>query len=66
MAGAAFAGALGASMRGRNENATTPIIILSGEPLEDDEVSRLGAAGSVLKPFDVPTLVAMIRAHLAN
>lgn len=46
--------------------AKTPILILSGEPLDDDEVARLGAAGSVLKPFDVPALISMIRAHLAD
>ena len=53
-----------AALRQLDGLASPPILILSGEPLEDDEVARLGAAGSVLKPFDVPALVATIRAHL--
>lgn len=41
-----------------------PILILSGEPMEPDEIQRLGATGAVLKPFDVPELVATIRGHV--
>jgi len=41
-----------------------PILILSGEPLDAAEVSRLGAAGSVMKPFDILALVERIRAHI--
>ena len=44
--------------------AKVPILILSGEPMEPDEVERLGATGAVLKPFDVPALVATIRGHV--
>ncbi|HEX2059623.1 MAG TPA: response regulator [Thermoanaerobaculia bacterium] len=32
-----------------------PILILSGEPIEPDEVERLGATGAVLRPFDART-----------
>ena len=41
-----------------------PILILSGEPIEPDEIERLGATGAVLKPFDVPSLVETIRGHV--
>jgi len=41
-----------------------PILILSGEPIEPDEIQRLGATGAVLKPFDVPSLVETIRGHV--
>jgi len=41
-----------------------PIFILSGEPIEPDEIERLGATGAVLKPFDVPSLVETIRGHV--
>ncbi|HYI11253.1 MAG TPA: response regulator [Thermoanaerobaculia bacterium] len=43
---------------------STPILIVSGEPLAPDEVRRLGATGAVLKPFDVPSLVETIRGHV--
>jgi DNA-binding response OmpR family regulator len=48
-------------------DATTrnvPILILSGEPLDPAEVSRLGATGSVMKPFDILDLVERIRTHV--
>ncbi|HJQ39091.1 MAG TPA: response regulator [Thermoanaerobaculia bacterium] len=42
----------------------TPILILSGEPIEPNELAALGADGAVLKPFDVQELVATIRKHV--
>ena len=45
--------------------AKVPIVMLSGEPLGPDEIARLGVAGAVQKPFDVPELVATIRSHVA-
>ena len=45
--------------------ASVPVLMLTGEPMEPDEVARVGATAAVLKPFDVPKLVAMIRAQLA-
>jgi DNA-binding response OmpR family regulator len=51
-------------MRAHEPLAAVPIFILSGEPLEPDEIRRIGATGAVLKPFDVPQLVATIRAHV--
>ena len=44
--------------------AAVPILIVSGESLDPDEIQRLGATGHVLKPFDVPSLVATIRGHV--
>lgn len=51
------------SLRRENEVAHVPILILSGEPLEPDEIARLGAAGAVMKPFDIQKLVERIRMH---
>ncbi len=48
----------------RAEGATdTPVLILSGEPMEPDEIQRIGATAAVLKPFDVPALVQTIRSY---
>lgn len=44
--------------------ASVPVLILSGEPIEDDEIRRIGATGSVMKPFDVVALVETIRKHV--
>lgn len=43
-----------------------PVLILSGEPMEPDEIRSLGATGAVLKPFDVSALIGVIRAQLGN
>ncbi len=43
--------------------AEIPVLILSGEPIEPDEVRRIGATAAVLKPFDVPALVQTIRSY---
>ena len=46
----------------RNAGArSVPIVILSGEPVEPDELASLGAADSVMKPFDIKELVEKIR-----
>lgn len=47
----------------RNEGGLrhVPVLILSGEPLEPEEIAHLGAAGSVMKPFDVMALVERLR-----
>jgi two-component system, OmpR family, phosphate regulon response regulator PhoB len=44
--------------------AHLPILILSGEPVDREELARLGATAAVQKPFDVPSLVEKIRAHV--
>lgn len=53
-------------MRAHDGLAEVPILIVSGEPLEPDEIARIGATGAVLKPFDVPSLVQTIRGHVMN
>jgi two-component system response regulator MtrA len=52
------------AMRSEDSLSAVPILILSGEPIDPDEIRRLGATGHVLKPFDVPTLVETIRNHV--
>jgi DNA-binding response OmpR family regulator len=41
-----------------------PILILSGEPVDSEQIARLGAAGAVMKPFDIADLVERIRSHV--
>jgi two-component system response regulator MtrA len=41
-----------------------PILILSGEPMDREELDRIGANGAVLKPFDVTALIDEIRTRL--
>lgn len=38
-----------------------PILILSGEHITSSELKALGADGAVLKPFDIPELIAQLR-----
>ncbi len=51
-------------LRGEGGLAGVPILILSGEPLEPEVIASLGAAGAVMKPFDVMDLVERIRAFV--
>ncbi|HEX8616142.1 MAG TPA: response regulator [Thermoanaerobaculia bacterium] len=51
-------------LRASDTLAQVPIFILSGEPLEQEEIERIGATGAVLKPFDLSSLVATIRDHV--
>ena len=44
--------------------AGVPILMLSGEPIDPNELRALGADGAVLKPFDVQDLVETIRKHV--
>ena len=46
--------------------SSVPVLMLTGEPMEPDEVARVGATAAVLKPFDVPSLVQTIRGHVEN
>ena len=52
------------ALRGEPGLGDVPILILSGEPVEPDELARVGANAAVLKPFDVTALVDQIRAHV--
>lgn len=38
-----------------------PILVVSGQAVSSDELSSLGADGAILKPFDVPELIAQLR-----
>jgi CheY-like chemotaxis protein len=53
------------AMRSEDSLSVVPILILSGEPIDPEEIRRLGATGHVLKPFDVPSLVETIRSHVS-
>jgi two-component system chemotaxis response regulator CheY len=53
-----------ATMRSDGALSTVPVLMLTGEPMEPDEIRRVGATGAVMKPFDVSALVQMIRAHV--
>jgi DNA-binding response OmpR family regulator len=44
--------------------AHVPVLFLSGEPVEPEEIASLGASGAVMKPFDVIALVERIRMHV--
>jgi len=50
-------------LRAANRLSEVPVLMVTGEPLAPDEIRRLGVAGAVLKPFDVPSLIDTIRAH---
>jgi CheY-like chemotaxis protein len=52
------------ALRAEPALAQVPVVILSGAPIEPDELRLLGADGAVLKPFDVAALVATIRKHV--
>lgn len=52
------------SLRGEGGLRGVPIVILSGEPVDPDEIASLGVAGAVMKPFDVTELVERIRAYV--
>lgn len=52
------------AMRTDEPLSSVPVLMLTGEPMEPDEIARVGANAAVLKPFDVPALVKMIRSHL--
>lgn len=44
----------------------TPVLILSGEPVEADELRQFGAKGAILKPFDVPDLIETIKGAVGS
>src|SRR5947208_834493 len=43
-----------------------PILILSGESMNKQELASMQADGAVMKPFDVQDLVEQIRKHLGG
>ncbi len=52
------------ALRSDGAMSTVPVLMLTGEPMDADEIRRVGATAAVLKPFDVSALVEMIRAHV--
>jgi len=52
------------ALRGEPGVSEVPIMILSGEPIDADELERLGANAAVLKPFDVNALIDQIRSQV--
>ena len=52
------------ALRREDGMAQVPIVILSGESVDSEEIARLGAVGAVMKPFDVMELVERIRAQV--
>ncbi|HUP59592.1 MAG TPA: response regulator [Thermoanaerobaculia bacterium] len=53
------------TMRAEPALASVPVLILSGTPMESQELRAVGATGAVMKPFDVMKLVDTIRKHVA-
>ena len=51
-------------LRQNAELRSVPILILSGEPMEAEEIAALGADGAIQKPFDLPDLIKRIRTQL--
>jgi DNA-binding response OmpR family regulator len=45
---------------------TVPILILSGEPIDERELEVIGADGAILKPFDILNLLDQIRSYTGN
>ena len=52
------------AMRAEPSLTSVPVLILSGEPMEQDELDALGATGAILKPFDIMALVETIRKYV--
>lgn len=53
-------------LRGATGGASVPIVILSGEPVDAEELRTLGAEAAVQKPFDVQALVNQIRGFVTT
>jgi CheY-like chemotaxis protein len=41
-----------------------PILVVSGQAVSSDELATLGADGALLKPFDIPELIAQLRSFV--
>ena len=52
------------ALRREGGMAQVPVVILSGEAVDPEEIARLGAVDAVMKPFDVMDLVERIRAQV--
>lgn len=45
---------------------STPVVLLTGEPVSDDQLRSLGAWAGIQKPFDLPELIELIRRAAAS
>ncbi len=54
------------AIRAEEALASIPILILSGEPIDRDELRTIGADGSILKPFDISRLLDQIRSYVGD
>ena len=52
------------ALRAEEALSSVPVLMLTGEPMTPDQIRAVGATGAVMTPFDVTTLVEMIRAHV--
>jgi CheY-like chemotaxis protein len=50
-----------AALRSEAGLTFTPVVILTGEPVSDEQLHSLGAWAGIQKPFDLPALVDLIR-----
>lgn len=48
----------------RDGSPAVPILILSGEPVSQEEILEVRADGAIQKPFDLNDLIGKIRQHL--
>ena len=53
-----------AEIRRTSNRENLPMIILSGEPVDDDDREATGITVSIMKPFDVTDLIDSIRKEL--
>jgi DNA-binding response OmpR family regulator len=54
------------ALRSEPSMSDVPILILSGEPMRRPDIDAIGAAGAVLKPFELEDLISQIRSHVAR
>lgn len=53
-------------LRSDSAMAGIPVLILSGHPVTESELERIGADGAIQKPFDLTELLRRIRHHLGS
>ncbi|HVR44611.1 MAG TPA: response regulator [Thermoanaerobaculia bacterium] len=49
------------ALRREPELASTPVMILTGDPVSPEQIDALGAQGTIQKPFDLDILIARLR-----
>ena len=55
-----------AALRGETGLETTPVVLLTGEPVSDSQLASLGVWAAIQKPFDLPELIELIRRAAGN